>query len=277
VQPHNADDICNFDDSVLADSVERLALSCSPLDDFDSTPKAHKPKASRFLAPPPPSAAARQSWKEESSPSVSSSSSESLRSGGGIIRGINIRTCGSGESDFSVKSFTGGAQPGVYGNGARAIARLREQLLERFRALHDAFGNIDRFVLMERMIHHDQLKSALLSQLGGPGGLRSVDDCEDIFAALVGSGNRGERGVSLADVWDSLVSGSPETVLWELRCRLVFAGICPHNHCLALHKTAQVVQRQRDSRLKNASWRRLRRPTRGVRRSQAAQVMKTSP
>lgn len=247
----SADEPAEGDSVLLSSPFEEVEL--------DQTPVPPKPKSSRFLKPPPPSAAPKQSWNEDISPSVSSSSSGSPRSSRGKVKGINIRTCGSNDSDFSVHSFTGGAQPS-FGNGARAVSRLRERLLERFRSLHDAFGDVNRLTLMERLSNADLLRSALLSHLGGPGGLRAVDDCDDMFAALSGASTREDRGVSLADVWDALVSGSPETLLWEMRCRLVFAGICPHNHRLALQKATQLVQRQRESRSKKASWRRLRRP-----------------
>jgi len=129
---------------------------------------------------------------------------------------------------------------GVGGNGEALSAgagkfqkdvleRFRQQLLQRFLSLHDAFSRMNHEVSRDKALTRKEFH-VTLARLGA-----GEEESEDIFEAM---DSHGDGGVTLSEFLHALVDVSPEALLWELRCRLLRFNIGPHN----LQKALELVR-----------------------------------
>lgn len=88
------------------------------------------------------------------------------------------------------------------------------RLLNRFRSLHDAFAAQQRSTSWEVPLGPKELRSAL--------GRVSEGDVDELFAAV---GMNWNGSISLAAFFQRLVHVTPESLIWELRCRLVCSEV----------------------------------------------------
>uniref|UniRef100_A0A7S4WKF8 EF-hand domain-containing protein n=1 Tax=Alexandrium monilatum TaxID=311494 RepID=A0A7S4WKF8_9DINO len=165
----------------------------------------------------------------------------------------------SGCSDFASRPSTCTAD-GKFTDGVtrkfqnKLLGRFRQQLLQRYLSLHDAFSRLDRTASRDKALtikefHH------VLERLGV-----GEEDSQELFAAM---DTNSDGGVSLSEFLHALVDISPEALLWELRCRLIRTGITAQN----LRKAVELVRwpqhgwQSKATELKRRTNRRVRRCT----------------
>jgi hypothetical protein len=94
----------------------------------------------------------------------------------------------------------------------------RLRLLEHFHSLHDAFSSQIRSSSWEVVLGPKEMRTELS---------RISDDADELF---VSSGMNWPVGLSIASLFYKLVGSSPESLLWELRCRLASSGLWHHGN-----------------------------------------------
>jgi len=104
----------------------------------------------------------------------------------------------------------------------RLLERFRATVLNRFRSVHDAFAQFDGKVSRDRALSPKEFRLA--------GGRLGISDSE--LSALFKVLDTDQSGqVTLTEFLHGLVEDiSPESLLWELRCRLDSHGVRA-NHC----------------------------------------------
>lgn len=111
------------------------------------------------------------------------------------------------------------------------------ELLQRFRSLHDALAEMDRANAFERSLGPIAFER-ICKRLG------ILDVCVDDLLKAIDATNRGT--VTLAELHHAMLAEAPsEVFLWELRCRLIAAGIRPHNSHKALARLLRDPKRRR--------------------------------
>lgn len=111
----------------------------------------------------------------------------------------------------------------------QVLERFRQQLLQRFLSLHDAFSRLNHDVSRDKALTRKEFHAALMHLGAGQ------EASDDIFDAM---DTHRDGGVTLSEFLHALVDVSPEALLWELRCRLLKFNINPHN----LHKALELVR-----------------------------------
>lgn len=174
------------------------------------------------------------------------SSGGSSSSGGAGSTGRRGGWSGSSDSQGETPGF--GAQQ-AFGRAREAISRgrilkkVRRMVLEQHRSLHDAFSRLLTVVPGERPLGRHEFRFVLARLgIGGP-------DSEDLFVAL---DPRRTGGISLMDMRCALFRSSRKVILWELRCRLLSAGIQPQNLKNALRKATSHVKASSSADLADA-------------------------
>eukprot|EP00929_Paragymnodinium_shiwhaense_P054458 TRINITY_DN27296_c0_g1_i1.p1 TRINITY_DN27296_c0_g1~~TRINITY_DN27296_c0_g1_i1.p1 ORF type:complete len:787 (-),score=139.08 TRINITY_DN27296_c0_g1_i1:183-2543(-) len=99
-----------------------------------------------------------------------------------------------------------------------AAARFRLGLLARQRSLHDAFARQMESASWEKGLGPQEFRHALL---------RLVDDEGDVDELIASLGEGWSGTMALSALFRALVSCSRTSSLWELRCRLMTAGLWP--------------------------------------------------
>mmetsp|Transcript_142244 Transcript_142244/g.248026 ORF Transcript_142244/g.248026 Transcript_142244/m.248026 type:complete len:789 (-) Transcript_142244:48-2414(-) len=118
---------------------------------------------------------------------------------------------------------------------SQVLERFRWQLLQRFRSLHDAFARLHDLTTRENAFCQEDFCQAFM-QLGV-----KEADCISVFAFM---DFKGRASVSLAGLRAALVTTSKQSLLWELRCRLLTQGITP-NDFSKVRKILEVARRPR--------------------------------
>jgi len=112
------------------------------------------------------------------------------------------------------------------------LEQIRRQLLQRFRSLHDAFARLDSGVARDQALAPQEFCRTLATL-----GLAETESYE-VFLAM---DSRQKGSVSLIEFLHALVDGSPDAFLWELRCRLLSAGIGPNS----MHRVLELARMPR--------------------------------
>jgi len=137
------------------------------------------------------------------------------------------------EQDESPDGGVGGNGEALSAGGGKfqkdVLERFRQELLQRFLSLHDAFSRMNHEVSRDKALTRKEFNAAL-AHLGA-----GQEESDDIFDAM---DSKGDGGVTLSEFLHALVDVSPEALLWELRCRLLRFNIGSHN----LQKALELVR-----------------------------------
>eukprot|EP00746_Dinoflagellata_sp_MGD_P004638 gnl/MRDRNA2_/MRDRNA2_108982_c0_seq1.p1 gnl/MRDRNA2_/MRDRNA2_108982_c0~~gnl/MRDRNA2_/MRDRNA2_108982_c0_seq1.p1 ORF type:complete len:837 (+),score=172.22 gnl/MRDRNA2_/MRDRNA2_108982_c0_seq1:87-2597(+) len=118
------------------------------------------------------------------------------------------------------------------------IEVFRKRLLEKYKSVHDAFMEIEADDSKDQLLTFKEFRKALRK-------LKLGDiDSRALFEAM-DQDNSGE--VTLTEFLVALVDVSPETLLWELRCRLESQHIRPDN----LTKVWELISSEDDDQQKS--------------------------
>lgn len=109
------------------------------------------------------------------------------------------------------------------------IERFRQEVLQKYLSLHDAFARLNHDVSRDRKLWRKDFTVAL-QRLG-----MEHEDTDELFHAL---DTTQSGSVSLSSWLHALVDVSPKALLWELRCRLLYVDIQKHD----MHKVLEFVQ-----------------------------------
>eukprot|EP00928_Gymnodinium_smaydae_P098863 TRINITY_DN9292_c0_g5_i1.p1 TRINITY_DN9292_c0_g5~~TRINITY_DN9292_c0_g5_i1.p1 ORF type:complete len:613 (+),score=35.22 TRINITY_DN9292_c0_g5_i1:198-1841(+) len=114
----------------------------------------------------------------------------------------------------------------------QALVRYRTRLLDRCRSLHDVRLRLARHCSLDKVYGPGELR-ILLARL-------DEDACDEFFVA---AGTEWPKGVTPKDFLHCLVTSSSEALLWELRCRLLAAGIWPRKVTDAMRLLRDLLHR----------------------------------